>query len=243
MPPSSEPGRVPLRAALARARNVPRVTVNQDAQEFPSISHRRRLGSCVGAGLVAVGGLSLTDLGWEFTALGGWAVTAGTFLAWAWVSIISLDAQQTASQATRQDDTRAEAGFALLAASTMSLIGVGFGLRRASTLTGGREAFLTALCVLAVALSWAVVHTVFTLRYAHEYFSLGPGIDFGPEAPAFSDFAYFAFTIGMTYQVSDTNITSRAIRRTATRQALLSFLFGTTIVAVTINVVASLVQT
>ena len=80
------------------------------------------------------------------------------------------------------------------------------------------------------------------LRYAHEYCLEGSGIDFGPDPPTFSDFAYFAFTIGMTYQVSDTPIASSLIRRTATRQALLSFLFGTTILAVTINVVASLVS-
>ena len=98
------------------------------------------------------------------------------------------------------------------------------------------------LCVLSIALSWAVVHTVFTLRYANEYCSEGGGIEFGFDAPTYADFAYFAFTVGMTYQVSDTGVTSRRIRRSVLRHALLSFLFGTVIVAVTINVVAGFVQ-
>jgi uncharacterized membrane protein len=207
------------------------------------MSHGRRLWICVAAGVAAGVVCSYAKVGWEFAALTGWCVTSATFLVWVWVQILPLNANETARRATREDDTRAEAGFALLAASTMSLIGVGFGLRHASTLKGWSQASLTILCVLTVAVSWTVVHTVFTLRYAHEYWNDGDGIDFGPDKPAFTDFAYFAFTIGMTYQVSDTNITSRVIRRTVTRQALLSFVFGTTIVAVTINVVASLVQT
>jgi uncharacterized membrane protein len=92
-----------------------------------------------------------------------------------------------------------------------------------------------------VILSWATVHTVFTLRYARLYYAAGGGIDFnGDRAPTYTDFAYLAFTIGMTYQVSDTSIASKAIRRTALRHAYMSYLFGTVVVAMTINVVAGL---
>ena len=211
-----------------------------------TMSHARRLWACIAFGVVGGLGVAVTDLGWEFAVLIGWSLTATVFLSWVWFAIARLDANQTAHRATIEDDTRAEAGFALLAASMVSLIGIAFGLHHASTLKGTSKFVMTTLCVLAIALAWTVVHTVFTLRYAHEYYGgqhgSGHGIDFGPEKPSFSDFAYFAFTIGMTYQVSDTNITSRAIRRTATRQALLSFVFGTTIVAVTINVVAGFVN-
>lgn len=208
----------------------------------PKYSHGRRLSICIAMGAVVAIGLSFTDLGWQYATLGGWSVTCTVFLAWVWRAISPMDPVETEHRATIEDDTRAEAGLALLAASTMSLIGVGFGLRHASTLSGTAQTALIALCVLTIAVSWAVVHTVFTLRYAHEYFSKGRGIDFGAEPPAYSDFAYFAFTIGMTYQVSDTDISNRVIRKTALRQALLSFLFGTTIVAVTINVLANLVN-
>jgi uncharacterized membrane protein len=86
------------------------------------------------------------------------------------------------------------------------------------------------------------VHTVFTLRYANLYYSgKAGGIDFNqPDLPTYTDFAYLAFTIGMTFQVSDTSLRSGIIRRTALRHALLSYLFGTGILATTINLVASL---
>ena len=79
------------------------------------------------------------------------------------------------------------------------------------------------------------------LRYASLYHSNGGGISFpGTDMPDYGDFAYLALTIGMTYQVSDTALKDRTIRRTALRHALLSFVFGTGILAVTINVVAGL---
>lgn len=207
-----------------------------------SSSHGRRLTTCAATGVTTAAALSFTKLGWQFMTLGGWAVTAAVFLSWTWLTIGPMDATQTAQRAMKEDETRAETGLILVASSTMSLVGVGFGLLHASSLGGARQGALTALCVAAIALSWSVLHTVFTLRYAHEFFTEAGGIDFGGEPPAYADFAYVAFTVGMTYQVSDTDITSRAIRATVTRQALLSFVFGTVVVAVTINVVAGLVQ-
>ena len=153
-----------------------------------------------------------------------------------------LDETATAAHSVREDETRTEAGVLLLSSSGMSLVGVGFGLFRASSMGGSKQLVLTVLCVLSIALSWSVVHTVFTLRYAHEYFSQKGGIDFGNHDPTYADFAYMSFTIGMTYQVSDTQITSRRIRSTVTRQALLSYVFGTSIIAVMINVLAGIVQ-
>ncbi len=96
----------------------------------------------------------------------------------------------------------------------------------------------------AKSFSWAAVHTVFTLRYASLYHLEGGGIDFteGDRLPDYRDFAYVAFTIGMTFQVSDTDLTSFTIRRTALRHALLAYLFGIVIVAITINVVAGLLK-
>jgi uncharacterized membrane protein len=98
--------------------------------------------------------------------------------------------------------------------------------------------------VVSVVLAWVVVHTIFTLRYARIYYG-GPdgGVDFNEKAaPDYADFAYLAFTIGMTFQVSDTDLTSKAMRRTALRHALISYLFGAVIIGLIINVVASLLQ-
>jgi uncharacterized membrane protein len=100
------------------------------------------------------------------------------------------------------------------------------------------------LGVLVVILSWALVNTVFALKYARMYYSGGDGgIDFKQEqAPAYSDFAYLAFTVGMSYAVSESEPTSTVIRKTALGHALLSYLFGTVVIAVAINLVTNLGQ-
>ena len=127
----------------------------------------------------------------------------------------------------------------------MSLVGIGFDLFKASNAHSSGRVALTVIAVVTVALSWAVVHTVFALRYAHEYYTdpIG-GIDFKTrvERPDYLDFAYVAFTVGMTFQVSDTDVQARRIRRTVVRHALLSYLFGAVILAVVVNVIASVVQ-
>lgn len=131
-----------------------------------------------------------------------------------------------------------------MGASVACLVGVGLALLKAAESEGSGEALLVALAVISVVESWAVVHTVFTLRYARLYYTAPEGgIDFNDDPhPDFLDFAYVAFTIGMTYQISDTDLTTRPMRRTALRHTLLSFLFGTFIVAITINAVAGLLK-
>jgi uncharacterized membrane protein len=92
--------------------------------------------------------------------------------------------------------------------------------------------------------SWLTVHTIFALRYARLYYSgtVG-GISFNQRRePTYPDFAYVAATIGMTFQVSDTDLEDAAIRRTALRHALLSYLFGAVLLAMTVNVGASLLK-
>ncbi|MEP6759465.1 MAG: DUF1345 domain-containing protein, partial [Actinomycetota bacterium] len=116
-------------------------------------------------------------------------------------------------------------------------------LLKASTEIGTAQALITTVAVITVVFSWLAVHTIFTLRYAHLYYHEGGGIDFHDnKEPNYRDFAYVAFTLGMTYQVSDTNLTSRPIRAAALRHALLSYVFGITVIAMTINVVASLIR-
>jgi len=98
-----------------------------------------------------------------------------------------------------------------------------------------------------VVLSWTVVNTVYTLRYADLHYQSGAaGIAFGEEPgqerPTYRDFAYVAFTIGMTYQVSDTTVRDRRIRRTVLAHALLSYLFGVVIVGGSVNLIAGLLR-
>jgi uncharacterized membrane protein len=132
----------------------------------------------------------------------------------------------------------------VIGASVASLVGVGVTLARASKTSGGTRLVFTLAAILTVITSWVLVQTVFTLRYAHAYYGdpVG-GIDFNTDAeePDYHDFAYLAFTIGMTFQVADTNLTSGAMRRLTLRHALLAYLFGAVILALTINVTASFI--
>jgi uncharacterized membrane protein len=109
-------------------------------------------------------------------------------------------------------------------------------------LQGAARGLLAGLALASVAASWLLVHTLYTLRYARLYYS-GPngGVNFNQEAPPrYTDFAYLAFTLGMTYQVSDTDLQTHAVRATALRHGLLSYLYGSVILATMINLVAGL---
>ena len=174
----------------------------------------------------------------------GWDAAVLIYLAWVWNAVWRLDPGTTARLAKREDPSNAVAELVVLGAGTAQLAAVGFALLRAGRATGSMKAFLIAVGLLSVVLSWAVVHTVFMLRYARGFYSEPPGgIEFNEgEPPTYLDFAYLSFTMGMTYQVSDTNITSKPIRRIALQHALLSYLFGGVLLAIIINVVATLLK-
>jgi uncharacterized membrane protein len=174
----------------------------------------------------------------------GWDVAVVIFLVWTWAAVWRLSPSQAMRCAKLEDPSNAVAELVVVAAGVAALAAVGFALAKAGQAAGGRKAFLITLGLLSVVLSWTVLHTVFTLRYARAYYSEpAGGIEFNEEEPpAYADFAYFAFTIGMTFQVSDTNITSKAVRRLTLHHALLSYLFGAVLLGVVINVVATLLQ-
>jgi uncharacterized membrane protein len=181
---------------------------------------------------------------WQAAVLIGWSIGVGSVLAWIWLSLLTMTADQTHKLAIREDPSVRLSELLVLISGVAVLAAVGLLLVRAATATGGTKAYLITLAVVSVALSWSLVHTVFTLRYARSYYGepVG-GIDFNEDdPPTYLDFAYLAVTIGMTFQVSDTNLTTKAIRRIALSHALLSYLFGAVIVALVINVVSSLLH-
>lgn len=202
---------------------------------------RTKAVTAITAGVVA--GLAISLAGHvEFGPLVGWDVASLVYLTWVWVLIWPMRAEETAQHAVRNDPTRTVTEVLLLCASLASLVSVGFVLARAAESTGAAELLRVGLGVLSVVLSWTVVHTIFALRYARLYYvDVDGGIDFNqPHPPDYGDFAYVAFSIGMTFQVSDTSLSTRDIRRTALRHALMSYVFGTGLLATTINLVASL---
>ena len=206
-------------------------------------SARLRVNVCAVIGLAA-GLVSAPFTPWQMSLLIGWIGLTGSLLGWIWSEIIGCDAVATQARSTAEDDSRVTAVVVMVTASVVSLVGVGFGLAKARNVDFPMEVALTIVAVLAVVLSWSVVHSMFALRYAHQYY-IEPvgGIEFpGGTVPDYRDFAYFAFTIGMSFAVSDTNVTSQVVRRIALRHALVSYLFGTVIVGLTINVIAGFIQ-
>lgn len=185
---------------------------------------------------------------WQLSTLIGWDVAAALYLVWVWTTAGRFDAEETKRFSTREDDSRVSAQLLVLSACVVSLVGVGFDLLKASETDNGRgDVLLVSAAVTTVVLSWATVHTVYALRYAHEYYARPPvgGIDFkcGPDyEPDYRDFAYVAFGIGMTFQVADTDINEQKIRHTVLLHSLLGYLFGAVILAVTINIVAAIFQ-
>jgi uncharacterized membrane protein len=197
----------------------------------------------VAALLGVIGGITAAFLTLpEAAALIGWDVAAGSFLFGAWLTVWHLEPASTQRRATRLDPSRGVADLLVVVAGVAILAAVALALVRAGNAHGGTKAYLLTIGLVSVVISWLSVHTVFTLNYARLYYQDEPGgIDFNePDRPDYRDFAYLAFTIGMTFQVSDTNLTAKPIRRTALRHALVSYLFGAVIIALVINIVASL---
>jgi uncharacterized membrane protein len=200
-----------------------------------------RLTLAVTVGLV-VGVVTTVAATARFGPMFGWDAAAATFLLATWLSIAHLDGTSTRALATREDPSTRISELILLAASLASLVSVGLVLSAGMQGRGSTEFVSVLLGVASVALSWAVVHTVYCLRYARMFYAPPEGgIDFNePTNPTYVDFAYLAFTVGMTFQVSDTNITAREVRGAVLRHSLVSFLFTTVIISVTVNLVAGL---
>ncbi len=188
---------------------------------------------------VAAGLVSARFLGAGFAPLVGWDAAALTLVAYSLILFRRATPEQTAAHATRDDAQHGVWDVVITLAAVASLGAVVLLL---TTKGQGGSPFAVAVALASIVLSWATVHCIYAVHYAALYYSGTPGgIDFGQEGdPDFADFAYLAFTIGMTYQVSDTALTTKVIRHAALRHALLSFLFGTAIIATSINFVASL---
>jgi uncharacterized membrane protein len=191
-------------------------------------------GAIAGAGAAIAGP-------WWLAPLTAWDVAALVYLVWIWAAVGPLGPEATAAVAQRETPGRAAADLILLLASVVSLLAIGLVVIRAGDRAGSEKDLLVGLGVVSILLSWSVVHTVYTLTYAKLYHLGGGGIDFNEDdPPAYLDFAYVALTVGMTFQIADTDLRSKPMRRAALRHALLSYVFGTLIIAATINLVVGL---
>ncbi len=181
---------------------------------------------------------------WQLAELIAFDVAALVLLLWVWSTIAGLDGEQTSRIATPEDNSRVVASVLVVSAALVSLVGVVLALIKAKKVDQPMEVAMTIIAIVTVVVAWWTVHTAYTLRYTHLYYrGVDGGVDFGGESmPDYRDFLYLALTVGMTFQVSDTDITDRSIRRQITHHALVSFVFGTVIIALTINVMAGLIH-
>jgi uncharacterized membrane protein len=204
------------------------------------LAARRAIVSLI-AGVASAVVALIVGASWYVAALFAFDVAALVFVAWVWLTVGRARADATARIARAEDASRLAAEAVLICAGIASLLAVAFTLAHAGHDHGTTRGLLTALALVSVALAWISVHTVYVLRYARLYYSPPDGgIDFHGEDPDYRDFAYLGLTIGMTFQVSDTDLTGKRVRRGALHHALLSYLFGTVIVAITVNSVAGL---
>ena len=184
---------------------------------------------------------------WGLALAGGWDAATLVFLLTTWPIIVQADSSRAPQLAAREDETEGSARALLVGASVASLLGAGYALHLAGRDSGASRVLLIGVAVLTVVLSWTVINTVYTLRYADQHFRSKPGgIAFGTEEgqqhPGYRDFAYVAFTIGMSYQVSDTTLRDPQVRRTVLAHAILSYVFSVVIVAGTVNLISGLLR-
>lgn len=180
-----------------------------------------------------------------------WISFAMTIIVMDWIIILTSHPREVRKIAKLQDSSRTFLFLFVIATSIASMGAVVFLLKSSKGLHGTSVNEHILLAITAVIVSWWLLHTIFTLKYAHMYYDTdkddgtprtGGGLQFpGNEEPDYLDFVYFSFVLGMTFQVSDVEITSKEIRRLAWIHGLLSFAYNTAILALSINVISGMV--
>lgn len=173
------------------------------------------------------------------------------FLVLTWILMVQAIPKTMRCNAQSQDEGRLVILGLITAAACASILAIAFILKETHEKSESILIFHVMLSVITIVGSWLLVHTIFAMHYAHEYYqdhkiqsnTKAGGLDFPEDIePDYWDFLYFSFVIGMTSQVSDIQITSRSLRRLALWHGILSFFFNTSIVAMSINIIAGLIQ-
>lgn len=195
--------------------------------------HLARFTVCAAIG-AAAGALSRLAVEPRLAAPIGWDAAALSYVAHVWFKLAPATAEEIMKWSAEEDEGRWAITLVLTAAVAASVVAIFDMASRGST----------ALAALTILCSWALLHTVFAAHYARRCFAdalESPGLDFPGEHPRFVDFAYYAFTIGMTFQTSDVETRSSAMRRLTLVHALLSFVFNTVIIAISVGLASGLI--
>jgi uncharacterized membrane protein len=176
----------------------------------------------------------------------GWDTFSVCMIVMTWITFFITKAKQIRIESKVQDSSRSAIFIIILVSTLASFLTV---LLLIVTKKEGNSgaSWRMPIAIAGMLFSWLLIHTSFTLRYAHIFYGdheIKPnthagGLDFpGDDLPDYLDFAYFSFVLGMTFQVSDVQITSKRFRRLALLHGLISFIFDTTMIALTINIIA-----
>jgi uncharacterized membrane protein len=183
-----------------------------------------------------------------------WSSFSFSSLVLFWITIIKAESHEVKYIAKRQDSSRTIVFVFVLVAAIISLFAVIFLLKILPDRKAAGYWYHIGFSIISVVLSWTLIHTIFTFRYAHLYYTSRSeekgiekeqegGLQFPNEdSPDYLDFAYFSFVIGMTFQVSDVAISSRQIRHLALFHGLISFVYNTVILALSVTIIAGLVH-
>jgi uncharacterized membrane protein len=203
------------------------------------------LGAAVG---VAVGFAAEPFLRLPFRVASGWVAGVFVYLLLTGLVIAPAGPEQARYYADRQDPRRWIIMLLVIAAAGVSLLALGYSFGKSAHETETTLAVRMTLAALTIVASWTLVHTVFALHYCHHFYGDDAmiegrqdrgGLEFpGKELPDYWDFLYFSYVVGMTCQVSDVQVTSRAMRRMVLLHGVLSFFFNTFILALAVNFVA-----
>jgi uncharacterized membrane protein len=204
---------------------------------------RPRLFSSAGLGIVVTAVLAVSTA-WRPASrvLVGWDVAVAVYLVLVFEMMAGSRVRDIRRRAAKEDEGQLTILVLTVAAGLASLAAIQAELAAGP---GGRRPGQLALASLTILFSWALIHTMFALHYAHEFYGddadPGGGMAFpgGDEEPDYWDFVYFSFVIGMTSQVSDVAVTSKQVRRTVTAHAVVSFAFNVALLALTVNIAAS----
>lgn len=213
---------------------------------FEKINSIEKLLICVVIGIAAYFIIDYKEDGELTCAMIGWDAFSFSMIILSWITFSITKSKEIRSQVKKQDPKRAVVFVLIVIATFASILAVI--LMIVVKQQGHQSSWRTPVAIAGMILSWFLTHTIYALRYAHIYYGNDPanpsnhagGLKFpNDNKPEYSDFAYFAFVLGMTFQVSDVDITSKPIRQLAMWHGMLSFAYNTVIIAITINVTMS----
>jgi len=186
---------------------------------------------------------ALTDWRPVMRGLVGWDIGIGLYVILAFEMMARANVHQIRRRAATQDEGAIVILVLTVATALASLLAIVALLGTSAVGAAQRRSIELILATITIVLSWAFIHTMFALHYAHEFYDQSGvrGLAFpgGEEEPDYWDFLYFSLVIGMTSQVSDVGITTKEIRRTVAAHGVVSFFFNAALLALTVNIAAS----